>query len=52
MILFLVIFGEIFVLGGLFLVYYLDLVLGGIIVVIVVVILIIFIMINKGWKGK
>jgi zinc transport system permease protein len=47
-----VLFGEISVLGGLFLSYYLDLAPGGTIVMIAVLILIISIAANKGWGGK
>ncbi|WP_110111360.1 metal ABC transporter permease [Bacillus sp. CGMCC 1.16541] len=47
-----VLFGEISVLGGLFLSYYLDLAPGGTIVMIAVLILIISIGVNKGWGGK
>lgn len=47
-----ILFGEISVVGGLFLSYYLDLAPGGIIVVIAVLILIGSILLNKGRSGK
>ncbi|MBM7701504.1 metal ABC transporter permease [Metabacillus iocasae] len=47
-----ILFGEISVLGGLFLSYYLDLAPGGTIVMIAVLILIISILLNKGWGAK
>jgi zinc transport system permease protein len=46
-----VLFGEIAVIGGLFLSYYLDLAPGGVIVVIAVLILIGTILLNKGRRG-
>ncbi|MDQ0244469.1 zinc transport system permease protein [Bacillus fengqiuensis] len=47
-----ILFGEISVVGGLFLSYYLDLAPGGIIVVIAVLILIGSILLNKGRSGN
>jgi zinc transport system permease protein len=47
-----ILFGEISVMGGLFLSYYLDLAPGGIIVMIAVLILIGSILFNKGMRGN